>query len=173
MCHTPRYFYLDQDRTCIQCGRAFVFSAEEQKYWYETLKFHFDAVAVRCPECRRRRRSEKALRNQIAAAKRGLEERPGDPALLLQLAQAVARYHQRTGQGNLDEAIAACRKALQIWPDACEALFWEAVCQRLAGRDAKARELFVSFIERAPRIRRLRPLVQEAEAFLGGGRQGL
>ncbi len=167
MCHTPRYFYLDQERTCVQCGKAFVFSAEEQKYWYEILKFYFDSVVIRCPDCRRRRRSEKALRSQIAAARQGLEERPGDPALLIQLAQAVAQYHQHSGQGNLDEAISACRKALESWPDACEALFWEATCQQLAGREMKARDLFASFVERAPRVQRMRPLLREAEGFLG------
>lgn len=171
MCHTPRYFYLDQERECVQCGRGFVFSAAEQKYWYESLKFHFDSVAVRCPDCRRKRRSEKALRVQIAAAKQDLLERPGDPALLLQLARSLAEYYRRTGQGNLDEAIAACRKAVVAWPDACEALYWEAVCQQLAGRTEKARELYVAFLERAPQLRRMEPLRREAETFIGSKAQ--
>src|SRR5262245_59246467 len=49
MCHVPRFFYVDDARTCVQCGAEFVFSGEEQKFWYETLKFHFDSVAIRCP----------------------------------------------------------------------------------------------------------------------------
>jgi hypothetical protein len=64
MCHVPRYFYVDMERTCVQCGGKFVFSGGEQKFWYETLQFHFDSVATRCPECRRKRRSDKAMQQQ-------------------------------------------------------------------------------------------------------------
>lgn len=31
-CHAPKYFYLDETRTCIQCGTEFPFSATEQKF---------------------------------------------------------------------------------------------------------------------------------------------
>jgi hypothetical protein len=36
----PKYFYVDDERECIQCGKQFTFHAAEQKYWYETLKFN-------------------------------------------------------------------------------------------------------------------------------------
>ncbi len=52
-CNVPKYFYVDEDKTYIQCGEAFVFSAREQKFWYETLKFYGTSEAIRCPECRR------------------------------------------------------------------------------------------------------------------------
>src|SRR5258707_97933 len=49
-CNVPKYFYVNEDKTCIQCGKDFVFSAQEQKFWYETLKFYGTSEAVRCRE---------------------------------------------------------------------------------------------------------------------------
>src|SRR4030095_14215073 len=67
--HTPKYFYVDEEQQCIQCGNSFVFNGTEQKYWYDTLKFNFSSIPIRCISCRRERRSEHALREQIARAK--------------------------------------------------------------------------------------------------------
>ncbi len=166
MCHVPKYFYVDQTRTCVQCERSFVFAATEQKFWYETLQFNFDSVAVRCRSCRRYRRSLRALRAQIAAALAGLEENPDDPALLLADAEATVRLHQRSGSGNLDRAIAACRKAARLWPGAHEALYWEGLAQWQAGRRAAARRALERFSSRPRPSRRLQDLGREAERIL-------
>lgn len=168
MSDVPRYFYVDESKTCVQCGKTFVFAAAEQKYWYETLGFRFESVAIRCIPCRRRRRSERALRGQIEAARKGLRDAPDDPARLIAVAEAVARFHQRTGQGNLDEAIAAARRARKLWPEGAEAVFWEAVCHDEAGRRGRARTLFTAFVEWKPRGKRLRDLRSEALRFLEG-----
>lgn len=48
----PVLFYFDERRTCVDCGRRFLFFAEEQKYWYEELGFKLDADCVRCWPCR-------------------------------------------------------------------------------------------------------------------------
>jgi Probable zinc-ribbon domain len=137
--HVPKYFYIDEPRTCIQCAQRFVFRAEEQKYWYETLKFNFASVPVRCLGCRRSRRSERALREQMAAARTDLRQRPTDPAGYLALARSIVEYHERTRQGDLDAAIAAARKAASLWPDTSEPALWEGVAHARAGRAAKAR----------------------------------
>jgi Probable zinc-ribbon domain len=49
----PRTWYFDTLKTCRDCGRNFLFFAEEQKYWYERLGFAIDADCVRCPQCRK------------------------------------------------------------------------------------------------------------------------
>lgn len=49
----PVTHYFDERRTCRDCGRRFIFFAEEQKYWYEELGFGLDADCVRCYPCRR------------------------------------------------------------------------------------------------------------------------
>ena len=73
-CHEPKYFYVDETRTCVQCGSRFTFSGAEQKYWYETRKFNFSSVPIRCKSCRRLRRSEHAMREQIARAKQAMRD---------------------------------------------------------------------------------------------------
>ncbi len=167
-CHVPKYFYVDEKRTCVQCDREFVFGAREQKFWYETLRFNFGSTAIRCPSCRRHRRSQRALRAQIAAALAGLREDPDDPALLLADAEATVRLHQRVGEGNLDRAIASCRKALRIWPRAHEALFWEGLAQRQAGRRAAAAHALTEFLRRPPSSRRAGAQRREAKRIVEG-----
>ncbi len=55
----PRPYYVDILKTCVECGRAFIFYAREQRYWYETLGFYVDVDCVRCVECRRKRHAAK------------------------------------------------------------------------------------------------------------------
>lgn len=119
--HVPKYFYVDETRTCIQCSDRFTFSGAEQKYWYETRKFNFSSLPVRCPKCRRLRRSEHALREQIARAKLAAKTSPDDPSAQLAVARAIVEYHERTGAGQLAEAVAAARRAMSLWPDSPDA----------------------------------------------------
>jgi len=51
----PVLYYFDLKRECVECGRPFIFFAEEQQYWYETLGFVLNADCVRCIDCRNRR----------------------------------------------------------------------------------------------------------------------
>ncbi len=166
ICHVPRYFYVDQKKTCLQCDGSFTFSAKEQKYWYETLKFSFDSVAIRCPPCRRRRRTARALRAQLASSLETIRQQPDDPVALLACAEATARLRQKHGAGDLDRAISHARRAARVWPDAREPTFWEGLCQVLAGRPEKAHPLLAGFLERAGRRRKHRRLADEATQLL-------
>ena len=49
----PVTHYFDLERTCRDCGRPFIFFAEEQKHWYEELGFGLESDCVRCVECRK------------------------------------------------------------------------------------------------------------------------
>ncbi|MFN8091973.1 MAG: zinc-ribbon domain-containing protein [Vicinamibacteria bacterium] len=151
-CHVPRYFFVDEDRTCVQCGEPFVFRAAEQKHWYERLKFHFSSVPVRCVECRRTRRSERALREGIALARAELRRAPKDPVARLAVARAIVLHHERTGRGSLDEAVAEARKAFAAWPESIEPRYWEAVAQARARRPAKARALLAAIVAEPGRL---------------------
>jgi len=51
----PVTHYFDARRECRDCGRPFIFFAEEQKYWYEELGFPLESDCVRCVDCRKRR----------------------------------------------------------------------------------------------------------------------
>lgn len=162
----PKYFYVDEQKTCVQCRQSFVFSAEEQKFWYESLQFNFNSTAIRCRNCRRQKQSERALREQIAQALQLLSESPNAPGALLDLARATVRYRERTGQGNLDRAIAAARRASREWPESAEPAFWEGKCHHLAGRRAKAETLLTQFIEATDRSKHLKKLRDEAQREL-------
>lgn len=163
----PKYFYVNEYKTCIQCGKDFVFGAQEQKYWYETLKFYITATAGRCRDCRRRRRTDQALRLELAAVKAGLKCAPDEPAALLAVAEALVRYHRRFGEGKLAEAIAAARRAHKLAPRAYEAVFWEAFCHIQESREAKGRALLARYLEYPFRTRKQHDLAREAKRYLG------
>jgi len=69
----PVTHYFDVPRTCRKCGRPFLFFAEEQKHWYETLKFPLEADAVRCVKCRAEERT-------LARARKRYERLANAPA---------------------------------------------------------------------------------------------
>ena len=73
----PPMWYEDQQMKCVDCGREFVFTARQQKRWFEVFKIPIHVVANRCVVCRGKRR------NKIAAQKRHMEEmakRPVHPS---------------------------------------------------------------------------------------------
>jgi hypothetical protein len=49
----PVTHYYDVKRGCRDCGRPFIFFAEEQKHWYEKLGFPLEVDCLRCQPCRR------------------------------------------------------------------------------------------------------------------------
>jgi hypothetical protein len=164
--HVPKYFYVDENKTCVQCGSDFVFTAREQKFWYERMQFNFSSTAIRCRTCRKLRRTESALRQQIAQVLEALKLRPDDPHHLIELASATVMYSERTGEGDLNRAIAACRAARSKEDRSSESLFWEGRCQQLAGRMGKARECLALFLSKARKVHRLKKLISEADAII-------
>jgi Probable zinc-ribbon domain len=60
----PRHWYIDAAFRCPRCNQTFVFSAEEQRFWYEELKFYVDSRATRCKECRKELRHLKTLQQE-------------------------------------------------------------------------------------------------------------
>lgn len=50
----PVTHYFDEERICRDCGKPFIFFAEEQKHWYEEFGFSLDSDCVRCVPCRKR-----------------------------------------------------------------------------------------------------------------------
>ena len=63
----PVTHYYDAKRTCRKCGRRFLFFAEEQKYWYETLGFPLEADCLECPPCRKDEQKLRALHRKYDA----------------------------------------------------------------------------------------------------------
>jgi tetratricopeptide (TPR) repeat protein len=117
-------------------------------------KFNFCSVPIRCQACRRLRRSEHAMREQIARARQATQNAPADPGAHLALARAIVEYHERTGDGRLDDAVAAARKAARLWRDAPDASLWEGIAHARAGRVRQAHECLSEFLNRAPSTHR-------------------
>lgn len=63
----PRFWYIDASLTCHDCKRAFVFSADEQRYWYEELRFYVPFLPKRCATCRQIKRTKRELRKRYDA----------------------------------------------------------------------------------------------------------
>lgn len=57
--YLPFLSYFDKKHNCITCSIEFVFSKEEQLYWYEELNFWVQSEAVNCKECRAKKRARK------------------------------------------------------------------------------------------------------------------
>ena len=64
----PRHWYIDAVFVCRDCGQEFVFSADEQFFWYEVKKFYVDSIPRRCAKCRKAERAKLELRKEYDAA---------------------------------------------------------------------------------------------------------
>ena len=61
-CDWPPYLaYLDNVRKCETCSVEFVFSKEEQLFWFENLKFWVQSEAINCKSCRAKKRERKDI----------------------------------------------------------------------------------------------------------------
>jgi hypothetical protein len=165
-CHIPKYYYVDEQKQCVQCGEEFVFSAREQKYWYEALKFNFHSTAIRCGKCRRQRRNDRALQQQLANAVEIAKDIPYDPLAIMELAKATYDYYARFSQGNIDLAIAQLRKVRKTDPSRIEGKYWEGKLQSIRGNEAKAREMMDEFLKEAEGKGKYSSLVKDAKREL-------
>lgn len=62
----PYLAYVDEEKVCETCDAQYVFRKEEQKYWYETLRFWVQSKPKHCPKCRQEIREEKKLNNELS-----------------------------------------------------------------------------------------------------------
>ena len=51
-----REFYVDRSFSCKDCAKPQVWTATQQKWWYEVARGDVWTVAIRCKPCRRRER---------------------------------------------------------------------------------------------------------------------
>jgi hypothetical protein len=163
-CATPHYLYVDANRVCVQCGEPFVFSAKEQKYWYETLQFRLDSNAIRCAACRRQRRTRRAV--ALRYEQSAVHKNSDSAEELIEFATALAELVDRCGTGKPDQIVAAARKARRLNAEWVDPLYWEAKGHLLAGRRAKAVEVFQRFVDEASPATATRRLVADAKAHI-------
>ena len=69
-----RGFYVDMPFSCKTCAKAQVWTATQQKWWYESAKGDVWTIAVLCRPCRLRERDRKAAARKVhldGVAKKG------------------------------------------------------------------------------------------------------
>jgi hypothetical protein len=52
-------YYLDRPFTCKDCGKEEIWTAEQQKWYYEVARGSIYGQAIRCRVCRRKHRAQK------------------------------------------------------------------------------------------------------------------
>lgn len=73
-----RGYYEDKDFTCKDCNKDEVWTATQQKWWYEIAKGGRETTAVRCRRCRQ---AERARREQARSVHLdGLARKQADKA---------------------------------------------------------------------------------------------
>jgi hypothetical protein len=60
----PRYWCVDAVFPCERCNSEFIFSAAEQRTWYEEYRFWVDSLPKHCLACRQKLRKLKAARQE-------------------------------------------------------------------------------------------------------------
>jgi hypothetical protein len=68
--YSLRLYYVDQEFTCVGCGVTEVWTATQQKWYYEVAGRSIYGRATRCRACRRRHREELARQRTLMAAAR-------------------------------------------------------------------------------------------------------
>jgi Probable zinc-ribbon domain len=78
-----RGFYVDRPFACKACAAPQVWSATQQKWWYEAAKGDVWTVAVLCKPCRRREQARKVQARAVSAegrARKAARLQAGDGA---------------------------------------------------------------------------------------------
>ena len=60
----PREWYIDAQFVCQGCNTTFIWSASEQRAWFEDYKFWVDSSPTLCKKCRREKRELKKMRQE-------------------------------------------------------------------------------------------------------------
>lgn len=89
----PRYWYVDAAFRCPRCGENFVFTADEQRFWYEELGFWIDSQAQHCKHCRGELRHLKALRQEYDREIEQVMARDADPDCKRRLLEVIEELH--------------------------------------------------------------------------------
>ncbi len=64
----PPIWYIDKPFVCVDCGCEEIWTAEQQKWYYEVAKGSLFATAKRCRECRNRIRDERTEQRRRSEA---------------------------------------------------------------------------------------------------------
>jgi hypothetical protein len=58
-------FYVDKLVVCKECGKEEIWTAEQQKWWYEVAKGNINSDAIKCRDCRKKEKERKAKARKV------------------------------------------------------------------------------------------------------------
>ena len=138
-------YYEDQTFTCRGCKEKFVFTANEQRVWYEQFKIPIHAGRVRCPDCQDDYKDDVSLKQHFDEATEQLKSHPDHWAINLEFGRLALLLHASSGGGSLDRAIAALKRAHELNSKAYEAVYWLGRCYELTGNVKRQKECLLEF----------------------------
>ena len=65
----PPLYYRDREFNCVDCGQPQVWTATQQKWWYEVAKGSIYSTAIRCRACRAASRAARRVTESPPQAK--------------------------------------------------------------------------------------------------------
>ncbi len=126
----PALVFGPLEKRCRECGVDFVFTADEQRHWYETLGFFLDSTAVRCSSCRTKRRKLEQARRAWELALKAVDSTPKSH---LAVVEAGLTLLERGGQVKREKLLMHTSRAAKLGADV------SALRQRLNARAASTR----------------------------------
>jgi len=102
----PPLAYFDSKKECSTCENEFIFSKEEQKFWYENLKFTIHSTAKNCLSCRENIRKQKQDNLRLAQ----LLKKDENTLSVAQLEEIVNIYKQIGNQEKMNRFINLLKK---------------------------------------------------------------
>ncbi len=140
-------YYEDQTFTCRGCQEKFVFTASEQRAWYEHFKIPIHAGRVRCPDCQDEHKDDISLKQHFDEATEQLKSHPDHWAINLEFGRLAVMLHESSGGGKyMDRAIAALKRAHDLNSKAHEAVYWLGRCYEFTGNMKRQKECLLSFL---------------------------
>jgi hypothetical protein len=115
-CLYPRKYYVDVQRQCRTCQRPFIFFAEEQRYWFETLRFHVDAQRMHCTDCSNARRPGREAQRRVRQFNGLAAKAAHTPSDFEELVDAALYLLESGTLRNLNTLGALKNKALKVIP---------------------------------------------------------
>ena len=83
----PNLAYINKTVQCDACQEDFLFSKEEQKYWYEDLQFVVYSKPKQCLTCRKKKQADKLINTELSDLLKD-----GEPTELKKLQRLVTIY---------------------------------------------------------------------------------
>lgn len=99
----PRSLYVDIEEQCEICGRPFLFFAQEQKHWFEELRFWVDAHCTRCVDCRKKDQDVKRMQKTYEKLESQDDRTPEETSLLKNIALELYQLGYMKNKSKIDK----------------------------------------------------------------------